>query len=272
MPPLDLKTRPATLIDKLALRALILLLCVLYFFKLFESSPASLIAGGALFILVLLTGMLIQKRTLSHRERALRERIGGMIALEEILLMPFAEACEKVCALLCAALDAKQAQSDQMYYEGEAWLIRCAQCTQGSVAGEGEVLNAHRARTQSGADQCALVSTGGFSPAATRMAEWMEPPIRLIPGRQLAFIAGKLHPATDEEIARHARRQKTPFSWRRIRALALSPAKLVRHLLCAFLLLLLYLATGSGFALFACLFSFVLAMLCDRVNKRRFLL
>ena len=81
-----------------------------------------------------------------------------------------------------------------------------------------------------------------------------------------------MHPATDEDIARHLARQKKPFSWARIRALALSSAKLKRYLLCAFLLLMLYFAAHSLFALLSCLLSFMLAILCDRENKRRFTL
>ena len=92
----------------------------------------------------------------------------------------------------------------------------------------------------------------------------------MIGGRQIALLFGRLHPATDEDIAQHAARQKKPFSWARIKALALSAAKLRRYLLCAFLLLLLYLITDSPVSLFASVLSFVLAILCDRENKQRF--
>ena len=98
----------------------------------------------------------------------------------------------------------------------------------------------------------------------------MDPPVRLIPGRQLAILAGRQHPASDEEIARHARRQRTPFSWRRIRALALSPVKLRRYLLCAFLLMLLYLLMDSPVSLTFSIASFVLAILCARENRLHF--
>ena len=268
--PFDSKNRLAALLDRLALRLVLLALCVLYFLRLWKSGPASLMAGIALFVLVLLTLALLERRTLTLRDRLLRERAGGMIALEELLLMPSAKAGEAVRNLLCSVLDAQPLSTAQMCYEGETWLVRCAQCMQGSSASEGDVLAAHRARIETGADKCALVSTGGFSPAATRTAEWMEPPVRLISGRQLALLAGRLHPATDEEIARHARRARVPFSFARIRALALSPAKLRRYMICAFLLLLLYLLYGSPMTLAAALLSYLLAILCARENRRPF--
>lgn len=96
------------------------------------------------------------------------------------------------------------------------------------------------------------------------------PPIRLIAGRQLALLFGQQHPATDAEIARRARRQRTPFSRGRIRALALAPAKQGRYLLVAFLLMMLYLLLHSALSLVFALVSFVLAMLCAQENQKAF--
>ena len=272
MSPFDRKNKLASCLDHLALRALLFALCVGYFFFLWRSGPASLLCGGALFLLVVLTLMLLERRTLKRRDRMLRERVGGMIALEELIMLPGRAACQRVCDLLCETLSAESLGGAVMRYGGETWLVRCAQCLQGSSASQGDVLSAHRARIEAGADKVALVSTAAFSPEATRAAEWADPPVRLISGRQLALLFGRLHPATDEEIARHAQHQKKPFSWRRIRALALAPAKLRRYLLCALLLLLFYFAAGSMAALLASLLSFMLAILCDRENRRSFTL
>ena len=272
MSPFDRKNKLASCLDRLALRALLFALCVGYFFFLWRSGPVSLLCGGALFLLVVLTLMLLERRTLKRRERMLRERIGGMIAIEELIMLPYKAACQRICDLLCETLSAEACGGAVMRYGGETWLVRCAQCLQGSSASQGDVLSAHRARIEAGADKVALVSTAAFSPEATRAAEWADPPVRLISGRQLALLFGRLHPATDEAIARHAQHQKKPFSWRRIRALALSPAKLHRYLLCALLLLLFYFAAGSMVALLASLLSFVLAILCDRENRRSFTL
>lgn len=270
--PFDRKNKIASALDRLALRAVILSACVLYFFYLWRNGLPSLLAGGALFALIMLLLMQLQRRTLARRDRMLRERISGMIALENLLLLPNAAACAQVCALLCTAFDAKALDGGKMLYEGETWLVRCAQCLQGSSVSQGDVLGAHRARVESGADRCALASTTGFSPDAVRAAEWADPPIRLISGRQLTLLFGRLHPASDADIAAHLARQKKPFSWQRIRALALSPAKLRRYLLCAALLFALYLTTGSIMSLLSSLLSFALAMLCHRESKKSFLL
>ena len=271
--PFDRKNALASALDHLALRVLILTLCIAYFFFLWRNGAASLLAGLALFMLISLAIVLLEKKTLATRDRLLRERIGGMIALDELIMQPSGAACARICRLLRDALGGEE-HSDpcSMYYGGETWLIRLSQCLPGTSASQGDVLSAHRARVECGADKVALVSTAAFSPEATLAAEWADPPVRLIGGRQLALLFGRMHPATDEDIARHAAHQKKPFSWARIKALALSAAKLKRYLLCAFLLLMLYFATHSLASLLSCLLSFTLAILCDRENKRLFTL
>ena len=267
--PFDSKNRVATALDRLALRALLFVLSVGYFFMLWHSSPLSLLAGSALFALAMLTLLLLERRTLARRDHALRVRVGGAIALEELMLLPAAEAENRVCALLAEALGGS-AQGPVLSYADKTYLVRCAQTLPGSSVGEGDVLSAHRARAAANIELCILAGTGGFSPAAQRAAEWMEPPIRLVAGRQLALLFGQQHPATDAEIARRARRQRTPFSRVRIRALALAPAKQGRYLLVAFLLTMMYLLLRSTLSLAFALISFVLAMLCARENQKAF--
>lgn len=270
MSPFDAKNRIATLLDRLALRILLIAGSIGYFYTLWRRPKESLLAGSALFLLLMLTLWLFERSTLTRRDRALRERIGGLIALEDLLLLPGKEACAQVCALLCRALPAQQVDAQRILYSGLCWHIRLAQCLPGSNASEGDVLAANRARMEADAQRCVLLSTGGFSPAAIRAAEWVDPPVRLISGQQLCALLGRMHPATDEEIARHAKRRRIPFSFSRIKLLALSPAKLRRYLLCAFLLLVFYLNTGSVFCLISCLLSFLLAIFCHKENSRVF--
>lgn len=270
--PFDRKNALASALDRLALHALILALCIAYFFFLWESSIASLLAGLALFALIVLSILLFEKRTLHVRERMLRERVGGMIALDELIMQPSGTACHQVCRLLCQTLDAQYIDKCLMRYGDETWLVRLAQCLPGTAASQGDVLGAHRARIECGADKVALACTAAFSPDAARAAEWADPPVRLISGRQLALLFGRMHPAADEDIARHLARQKKPFSWVRIKALALSASKLRRYLLCSFLLLMLYFITGAPAPLISCLLSFLLAVLCARERRRRFTL
>ena len=268
--PFDSKNRFAAAVDRIALRGALLLLSILYFFFLWKNGLYSLLAGGGLFALVLLTLSLIERRTLRLREQMLRQRIGGAIQLENLLLMPGSQAQEAVCTLLCLALDAANCGSAKMRYENEDWLIRCVQCMPGANAGAGDVLSAHRAREENGCTRCVLAGTTGFTAEAIRAAEWVDPPVRLITGRQLSAIAGKLHPASDADIAAHAKKRKSPYTRARILALVFSGVKTRRYLTCALLLLMMYLISGSTAALIFTLVSFVLAILCHQHNRQNF--
>ena len=265
--PFDVKNKAASAIDRLALRLLLFALCVSYFYVLWRSLTESLIAGTALFALAALAFALWEKHTLSKRNQALRERLGGAIALQELVLMPSGQAAETVCALLCHAFGAEKLTPSSMRHDGQTWHIRISQCLRGSNASAGDVLAAHRAREEQGSEQCVLLSTGGFTPDAVRAAEWVDPPICLIAGTQLSALLGRLHPATDEEIARHAKQRKKPYSFARIKALALAPQKLRRYLLCALLLLLFYLTSGSMICLFSSLLALLLAKFCHEANR-----
>lgn len=268
--PFDTKNRFAEAIDRFSLCALVFLLSCGYFFFLWRTGPASLVAGGALFSLIAMTVALVERRTLKKRDLLLRQRLGSAIFLEELLLLPSGKARDRVLSLLVHTLDAEPCGSGIMRYEGETWLVHLAQCMTGASAGAGDVLAAHRAREESGAKRCVLVSTTAFTAEAVRCAQWVDPPIRLIPGRQIAAVAGRLSPATDEEIAERARRRKRPFSRERIRALAFSPVKTRRYLLCSFLLMILYFFSHSTASLVFMLASFVLAIFCHRANTKQF--
>ena len=132
--PFDKRNRAATALDRLTLRLVLLVGCIAYFAVLWRAPRESLIAGSALFVLALLALALLEKRTLRRRDRMLRERIGGEIALEDLLLMPTAQATAAVCALMAQALGARQLGDNALSYADESWLVRCAQCPGGAPA------------------------------------------------------------------------------------------------------------------------------------------
>lgn len=268
--PFEQKNQMAEWVDALALRLLLLLLSVGYFLLLWQRILPGLAAGTALFLLVLLTILLAQHKTQDTRKRLQRERITGEIAIEELLLMPGSLACEKVCDLLCALLGAQKLDSTTIRAGNETLHIRLAQIIPGSVCGAGEILAVHRACGESTAERCILACTGEFSAEAVRFAQWVSPPVTLLPAKRLAAFFGKLHPATDEEIGQYMRRHRQPFTRSRIKELAFSPQKTRRYMLCAFLLLLVYLVFDLLSALLSCLLAFALGIVCYNENRNTF--
>ena len=65
--PFDSKNRVAAALDRLALRVLLFVLSVGYFFFLWHSGALSLLAGSALFILAMLTLLLLKLKNASAR-------------------------------------------------------------------------------------------------------------------------------------------------------------------------------------------------------------
>lgn len=124
--PFDSKNRVAAALDRLALRVLLFVLSVGYFFFLWHSGALSLLAGSALFILAMLTLLLLERRTLARRGHALRVRCRpAPIALEELMLLPAAQAEKRVCALLAQTLGGN-ARDSVLTYANKTYLVRCA--------------------------------------------------------------------------------------------------------------------------------------------------
>lgn len=119
--PFDSKNRVAAALDRLALRVLLFVLSVGYFFFLWHSGALSLLAGSALFILAMLTLLLLERRTLARRDHALRVRVGGSIALEELMLLPATQAEKRVCALLAQTLGGN-ARDSVLTYANKTYL------------------------------------------------------------------------------------------------------------------------------------------------------
>ena len=91
-------------LDALGARAAILLGCEGWFFLWWGVSLPSMAAGLALTALICLALRLWKKRSVARREQALRERIGGEMALETLLRGAGAEASGPACLCLGGAL------------------------------------------------------------------------------------------------------------------------------------------------------------------------
>lgn len=266
--PFDNKNRVAAALDRLALRVLLFVLSVGYFFFLWHSGALSLLAGSALFILAMLTLLLLERRTLARRDHALRVRVGGSIALEELMLLPAAQAEKRVCALLAQTLGGN-ARDSVLTYANKTYLVRCAANPvrlfrrRGRCAGRAPrpdclgngILHSslnrrlfpirsacRRVDGTAGSPDCRPSTGAAFRPAAPRYPTRKSPAVRV--------------------------GSEQPFSRGRIRALALAPAKQGRYLLVAFLLTMLYLLLHSALSLVFCA-GFVCAGNALRTGKSK---
>lgn len=261
--PFEEKSALAGLLDRVGLRALFFLLSILWFYRLWRSLPAALSAGCALGLMLCLALALWQQRTLRAREDALRARLGGMLALEDIALLTAGEAAVRAARLLQGVypLDIQKRTPEGVLalFQGEKLLVRCLRAHASERVSCGDVLAAQRARIAQGADRCVLCATCAFSPQAQRLCETLEPPVRAVDADALAALAGRDAPATDEQLVALGRRRRRPFAWRQLRAVVFAPEKIRRYLLYGFYLYVLYVLTGRLYALLPALLCLCLA-------------
>ncbi|MDD3882958.1 MAG: restriction endonuclease [Eubacteriales bacterium] len=205
-------TRLSMVIDGVAARVILFAACEIYFFCLYSVSWLSALGGLCVYALFLVFLRLIAKKRLRKREMRMRERLGGELQLERLLLLPrphhhteLYEWLEKVYPVKLVGLVDDGVLSQ---YGEELLLIRCVSRHRSLEATAQEVLGAARACRSTGAHRCVLCATCEFSKGAQATAGEVSPPVTLISGKALSAIAGKLFPATDEQLLEIKQRRK----------------------------------------------------------------
>ena len=206
------RNRLAALADGLGALAAIYAGAALWFVWLWGLGAPALLAGAALGTLLAMARACLRSRLLHRRERALRSRLGAELLLEELLLAEAQEAHRRAAELLNArwplAVKRTTAEGALCRYGEEALLIRFLRMPQAGALSEGELLAAQRAARGAGADRCVLCVPGKTPPAILAKAERTVTPIRVIGRGTLMELAGRLHPATDEQLVALGRRKR----------------------------------------------------------------
>lgn len=272
--PLDEKTTLARRIDRIVFKLTLLIFSLgigLYFYL--RPLPA-LIGGTALYIVLLIMLVYWDRMSLKHKEAALRSRIGGALAIEALSLLPQDEA-DAACADLLSHLSslailATDANGTMCRYNNQAVLIRCDVQAPGDLSSCRAVLYAQRACIAAQAERVVLCTTTHFDARAQQLAEQISPPIRLIDSAVLSGVCGRLHPATDEQLAALGKRKRSPFSWPRLKIHVFASGKKRRYLTYAFALLILFLLTDRLYYLIPALLCYLLALGTHRSAKQPF--
>lgn len=202
-------------LDALGARAAILLGCEGWFFLWWGVSLPSMAAGLALTALICLALRLWKKRSVARREQALRERIGGEMALETLLLTPAKKAHFQAALLVSmkwpVVLECTAEDGVICRYGGEKLLVACVATPPGEPVGADVLLNMQRACRRQQVDRGVLCLTGKCSAGAKKYAEERIFPLRLIEREELIGLAGHAWPATDEQLVALGRRRKKGF-------------------------------------------------------------
>ncbi|MCL2544917.1 MAG: restriction endonuclease [Clostridia bacterium] len=267
--PFEQKSRLGGAVDRLAARLLVFVLCFLWFYRLWGMAAPALLAGGALYALLWRTLALWQRRALARKAAALRAHIGGALALEGLLTVQPAQAARQAADWLASRHDihvlGEARDGVLLRYGQETLYLLCLQGHPQQRTDADAVLAAGRARLAVlRADRCILCSPGAFTQEARDTADSLEPPVRLIDGDALRALAGRLSPATDEQLIAMGRRQRKPFAWASLRQAVFSPQKTRRYAAYGTGLLALFILTGQIYYLVPSGLCWTLAILSQR--------
>ncbi|MBR4080161.1 MAG: hypothetical protein IKK21_00020 [Clostridia bacterium] len=251
--------------DALGVRLLLGLVSAAWFVYLWGLRWASVIAGLALAVLADMALHRGRLRRVARREDALRRRLGGEMALEDLLLCPEHQAHLRCASLLSMKYPLEKWQITEwgvIARQGsEKLLIRCAQIPPDAELPPDALLPAARAVLEAGAQRGVICATGRLSKAAEALSCQLPIPLRLVDSHTLIVLGGAASPATDAQlVALGQRRRRMPP--RALSAVILHPAKARSYMTCGLMFAALYVITRLGWYPLPALVCLLLAAAC----------
>lgn len=265
------KGRLSAVADDIGLRAVVALLAVGWFVYLWGLTVPALLAGAALGTLGQMALTRYRRRTVHRREAALRCRLGGEMMLEEILLAPPRQAHFQTALLLGERfpLVMERVASEGMLClsRGERILVSCAALPENCEISPSQLAAYQRACREHGVSRGVVCVTGKCSAKTEAWAEEGPIPLKIVRRDTLLEIAGRVRPATDEQLVALGQRRKRLFPSGGLRRNLLRRDKAGRYLLYGTGLMLLYILTGLRYYPVPGAVCLLMATLC-RVGKR----
>ncbi len=218
-----------------------------WFVALWGLCLPALTAGTALGGLFWLCARLLGKKQVQKKEAALRQTLGGELALEKLLLASPDEAAFQ-CVQWLQARTRLQIESGGLgMWDGETVLFRLFAQHPGTEISSQQVSETIRKARQAQVQRILLCTTAPLSSAACRLAETAEPSLRLVGREELIQLAGACSPATDEDLCRLKQCKPKRRSAREWLKIILHPSRAKRYFWYGVGLAALTLATGQRF-------------------------
>jgi len=244
------KTQFAARMDRIGLRAVILLLSLVWFIGLWGVILPALIASLAMTLMGCLLLRLGQNKTTVQREAALRRRLGGEMALEAILTAPPRKAQFQAALWLTQGYPNLEMlrvaqQGVHCRYGQESLLVSLIPVHPCEKIGCGPLLALQRLLEPN--ERAVALLCAPASREAQQYAAQCCPPVRLIARETLLRLAGVCQPATDEQLTQLGKRRRQKADRQVWLRHILSPHRTRRYLLYGLGLLALYGFTGLNY-------------------------
>ncbi len=215
---------------------------ILWFALLWGLRLSAVTAGFSLYALILLIRSQTRDSRVKRKEKQLRMRIGGEMALERLLLSPREQANFEAAVLLSLRVPLTLLRTGEdgtlCAFRGEKVLIAFAQSAQADTIQPGQVLALQRSVQRMDAQRGILCAPCEISQKAKDQAE-QSVPVGFIGREKLILLFGRANPATDEQLVALGRRkkQRPAAGWFRV---ALDRQRARRYVCYGGLLLLMY--------------------------------
>ena len=218
-----------------------------WFVALWGLCLPALTAGTALGGLFWLCARLLGKKQVQKKEAALRQTLGGELALEKLLLVSPTEAAFQCVQWLQARTRLQIENGGLGMWDGKTVLFRLFAQHPGTEISSQQVSEVIREALQVKTQRLLLCTTAPLSQAAMRVAETEETKLRLVGREELIQLAGACSPATDEDLCRLKQRKPKRRSAREWMKVVLHPSRAKRYFWYGAGLAALTLVTGQRF-------------------------
>ena len=263
------RSRLGNAMDSLGFHFFTAMISVFWFILLWGLRPSSLIAGAALYGMIVILRKKVRDDHVTRKEAQLRAVIGGELALNRLLLTAPEKANFEIAMLLSLREPLTLIQAGEKGVlcarKEKKWLVSFLQAPAEADVTPGNVLLLQREIRLLNADSGLLCVCGKISPAAARQAE-QEPPVSFLDRDRLISMLGSIHPATDSQLVAlgRIRKKAAPVHWLR---LILNPSRAKRYACYGVLLLGMYQFTHLFYYALPGLVCVFLAASCRCVKR-----
>lgn len=242
------RSRLGSMMDDLGLRSVIALGAMVWFCVLWGIGMPALLAGGALGTLGQMALTRYRLYSVGRREMQLRERLGGEMLLEDMVLSSARQAHMRAAMLLAMKypLTILSVEEDGALCRsgGELLMVHCVRRSEGDEATAEDALRVQRACRRHLAERGVLCLPCREGQRLMAAVDKSAVPLRIIPRATLLTLAGRASPATDEQLVALGKRRDRPTPGRQLWATALHRDRAGRYMFYAMALLTIYILTG----------------------------
>lgn len=224
-----------------------LVLCWGWFLLLWGFRVQSILAGAALWGMVLVIRRQGRERRLARKEKKLRRMIGGEMRLQEMVLLPVQRAAFELALLLSEKelfLLERICEEGVLCTKEDSMFLLCflPLPVQEKVKAR-DVLQCRRAARREGAEGVWLCASCAVSQEAEEQMD-DAPGARFFDRQALIHLLGEVYPATDGQLVELGKKRKQKWPAARVMKTVLRPEKARRYAWYGLLLLGMYMLTG----------------------------